>query len=185
VATILYIAALMQQPEQLISAGNAAVVTVLAQGTPQTVYSREGATVEVPVLVSGVEGHAGYQTVTVSLRYDGSRLEWTGMRPGLPGTLSKPIDGPRASTGTLRRISVTWAGNGESMEVGELFVLTFKVKPLPSGVDSASTAVAFDSAAAKASNNMVLSVDKRNPTTLVIERVQRVALVATIRGVTE
>lgn len=182
-ATILYIAALMQQPEQLISAGNAAVVTVLAQGTPQTVYAREGASVEVPVIVSGVEGHAGYQTVTVSLRYDGARLEWTGIKPGIPGTLSKPIDGPRASTGALRRISVTWTGNGESLSVGELFVLAFKVRPLPSGADSASTAVGFDSATAKASGGVVLAVDKRTPVTLVIERVQRVALVATIRSV--
>lgn len=181
-STLLFIAALIQQPEPLITAGNAAVVTVLAQGNPQTVYAREGATVEVPVIVSGVEGHAGYQTVTVSLRYDGARMEWTGIKPGIPGTLSKPIDGPRVGSDTLRRISVTWTGNGESFEVGELFVLTFKVKALPPGVDSASTAVAFDNATAKSSNNVVLAVDKRAPSTLVIERVQRVSLVATIRN---
>ena len=175
-------------PVPLTAAGNAAVVKVYANTNPPAARVREGESLEVPIVVSRIYGepNEGYAKVTVSLRYDGARLEYTGVRAGIPGALSKPIDIDRdgvSGTSTWRRVSVTWSSDVESMDLGELFTLLFKVRPIPDDVVTVDTSIGWDSAVVTDSAERTVKVDKRAPATITIVQERQVVLSADARGV--
>lgn len=175
------------QADPLLAAGNAAVVTVYGINTPATVTVAESDSIEVPVIVLRVDGEPGegYSKVTSALRYDGSRLEFTGVAPGMvAGTISKPIDIDRdgaAGNSPLRRVTVTFSADKEVTDLGELFVLKFKVRALADNDGAVETAIAWDNATVLDAAGKLVKADKQSPTKLVIKQDRQVALMVNVR----
>lgn len=190
--TILLSLFIWQPAPELSSAGNAAVVQVYGINTPQTVEIREGEDIEVPVIVMWLKGapEDGYRSVTAMLRYDSARLEFIGVRTGNPGTLSKPIDSVRDASNaasTMRRVTVTWtnAQPGDTRELGELFLLTFRARELPDADMQLSTAIGWDSSQVRNAAGATIKAETRAPTTVIVKQNPLIDLMAPVRKARE
>lgn len=162
---------------------NAGLVTVYGVNTPAQIEVRESDSVEVHITVMQFDGAPsdGYRSVQASIRYDSARLQFVKAIPVMAGTLSKPIDSPRSSTTTWRRVTVTWEAPADVRELGQLFTLQFKVLPLPEDAGgSALTTIGWDAALVKDAANTIVKHKATAPTALLIKQDREVTLIAPI-----
>lgn len=178
IALVAFVFQLVEEP----IVPNAGLVTVYGINTPAQVEVREADSIEVPITVMQFDGAPsdGYRSVQASIRYDSARLQFVSAPPVMAGTLSKPIDSPRSSTTTWRRVTVTWEAPADVRELGHLFTLLFKVLPLPDADGSALTTIGWDAALVKDAANTVVKHKATAPTALLIKQDAEITLLAPI-----